>query len=231
MQKLPTQTFIDIHTHTPAHKAGIFSLENILISKQMPGFAPKQPVSAGLHPWFLTPENFAPKTKQLQDLSPTPLLLAIGECGLDRLAKTDFTIQQKAFEKQIEIAQNAQKPLIVHCVKAYPETIALRKKTKAPNAWIFHAFGGNSQIATQILRHEGCYLSFGAELLKNRPKLHKIFSQTPPNRLFLETDESETSIKTIYEKAAQLRKTPVSELKTQIAHNFNRLFATPPPNS
>ncbi len=62
---------------------------------------------------------------------------AIGECGLDSLVPIDQKIQEDVFVKQINIANEVKKPIIVHCVRKFYEVISFKKKGGAANdyAW------------------------------------------------------------------------------------------------
>ena len=66
----------------------------------------RHPKSVGLHPWFLTKENFENDFKKLTQLVDNQNIIAIGECGLDKLRGEDVAFQTKAFEAQIRLAQS-----------------------------------------------------------------------------------------------------------------------------
>ena len=56
--------------------------------------------------------------------------LALGECGLDKKVQTPLDLQQEVFERQLTLAEKYKKPVIIHCVAAFQELIAIKKKLK-----------------------------------------------------------------------------------------------------
>lgn len=180
--------FIDIHTHRAGNSTSIAN-----------NFAPPADnfyYSAGIHPWDITPHSAA----LLQELATTATranVVAIGECGIDKI-KSPATIatQTEIFAAQARIANAVNKPLIIHCVKAHSELIALRRTIKPTVAWILHGFRGNPTLAQQLLK-EGFHLSFGE---KFNPQS---VAATPLHRLFVESDTSPLPIEDIYAAVAQ----------------------------
>ena len=156
-------------------------------------------------------------TSQLSRIAESPQLLAIGECGLDKLTDTPIDIQITIFKQQIEIAENSKKPMIIHCVKAFNELIKLRKETAARQEWIIHGFRGKPQLATELIQH-GFRISIGH---KFNPETARII---PLYRLFLETDDSNIDIETVYRQIAEIRQIPENELIISIGTNFSELF-------
>jgi len=148
--------------------------------------------------------------------------LAIGECGLDKRIEIPLPFQQMVFEKQLELAEQYQKPVIIHCVAAFNEVIAIKKKMNISVPMIIHGFSKNETIAQQLIDH-GFYLSFGKYLIRN-PELESVFKSIPNNRLFLETDTIEEGIEEIYHLAAKYKQLSLNELQEIIESNFNTVF-------
>ena len=140
----------------------------------------------GVHPHDAskaTEETYA----QLRDLSQHPKVLAIGEIGLDY--HYDFSprdVQRAVFERQIEIATLAGKPIVIHTREAWEDTIA--QVTSLPHGGIMHCFTGDEAQARQALAL-GFHLSFGGVL--TFPKAESVREAariTPDDRLLIETD-------------------------------------------
>ena len=148
-------------------------------------------------------------------------VLAIGECGLDRICNTDFKLQEKVFVEQILWANEIAKPLIIHCVKAHHEVLLLLKEFNRTSPVIFHGFNNKLETANKILEH-GHYLSFGKQLLN--PAIENIFSKISLEKIFLETDDSEVAIDDIYKQAAKIKNISTERLSLQIKNNLNRIF-------
>lgn len=213
--------FIDIHTHNPVHRTGIHSIVNLRTTGAIKKIE-EMIYSIGLHPWDIDPEKAGSILKELQNLALSPEIIAIGEIGLDRLINVNFSLQEEIFVQQLSLAEKLNKPVIIHCVKSFSELISLRKKSELSIPWIIHGFQKNNQIANNLI-DLGCYLSFGAALLNNNT-LQDHFPKLPTNRIFFETDDSDISIKEIYQKAAELMNLGIEDLKEIIVTNFNTCF-------
>lgn len=216
--------FYDIHSHQKEVPENVWQLSNLTFPKDTLEyfFISKKPFSVGLHPWFLEEENFEKHIKIINQIAKSQQVWAIGETGLDKAIKIDFSLQLVVFQKHIEISENLKKPLIVHCVKSYNEILSLHKKLQPSQNWLIHGFRANTQIALH-LQEKGIYLSFGEALLKS-PKLQETFAQIQPEYFFLETDDSGISIEKIYETAFQIRKTSPKEVQKQIKQNLCKFF-------
>jgi TatD DNase family protein len=218
--------FIDIHTHqlSITNEESVYNI--FLQEYNFTDYSEKKYCSIGLHPWHLSlPIDI---TYCLQEILPDALLsskniIAIGETGLDRVITTDFELQKAVFLRHIHLAEQFQRPLIIHCVRAYSDMVAILKKEKPQQKWIFHGFQANEIQLKELLRYPNIYFSFGIALLY-RPAVQKIFQLTPLERCFLETDDSQIDIKTIYEQANLLKNCELTTLKESIFNNFTIIF-------
>ena len=214
--------FIDIHTHTNKSDNNLLQIVNLDLSQPCPeqGY-----YSYGIHPWVLDSADFQMKTalECLEERLKSPNVLALGEAGLDKMHKASFEQQIELFERQIELSEALQKPMILHDVRSHNEIIALRKKHKAKQPWILHGFSGTEQDVKQLIG-QGFYLSVGESLLHPERKIHKSFKFIDSDYLFFETDMAEIGVETIYEAAANLLEMDLSAFQTRIFANFARLF-------
>jgi TatD DNase family protein len=214
--------FINIHTH---HFKPDTSFQ--IINQTLKDFngAPGaiKAVSLGLHPWHVD-ENYPTYVEMLKAAMLLTKIVAVGEVGLDKIKGPEFWLQKEAFEAQIKLAERANKPLIIHAVKAYQEVLELHKKHTPTVSWIVHGFTGNIQTAEQLCRR-GIYLSFGESLLKGHQKTLQAFKETPVNLVFLETDDNPViEISKVYEKAAKIKNITVDQLQVIIHNNFSKCF-------
>jgi TatD DNase family protein len=147
--------------------------------------------SVGLHPWYINAE-WKSEMDKVHTAAAAENVLFIGETGLDKLRGADSELQEAIFIEHIRISESVGKPLIIHCVKAFDEIIALRKKMRPQQQWIIHGFRGKPQQAQQLLDN-GFQLSFGEHF--NADSLTLAFHR---RSLWLETDESPHSIEEIY---------------------------------
>jgi TatD DNase family protein len=211
---------IDLHTHQQKTGAFVQILNQFAQDLPLPG--DDHFYSAGIHPWHIGTVDQDKCLKLLEEAAHRRNLLAIGECGLDKAIDTDFAVQEDCFRKQIGIAEKYNKPLIIHCVRSYNELIRIKLETKSTVPWIIHGFQAKLPTLFQLIRH-GFYFSVGEKLLLNHLK-SEIISTIPTYRLFLETDDSDRSIRNIYLLAAQILKTDEEALAERIALNFKNLF-------
>lgn len=177
--------------------------------------------SIGVHPMFaessVIPEEY-------DGLFSTEKCCAIGECGLDRRAKLPLQEQQKLFLAHAESAERYCKPLVVHCVRCQNELLKLHRDFKPSMPWIIHGCRGKKEKVME-LANAGFYLSFGEGLLLSAGNMEDFFSQIPPDRILLETDESAVSLEVIAATAAQLMQWNVCQLKEQVWQNFKKVFS------
>ena len=208
--------YYDIHAHKPSIHPEDVTIVNLIVkgdiavNSQLSTFN-----SVGVHPWYIDhPE------KQLETLcsfASNPQVVAIGEAGLDKLTETPLSLQEELFLTQAKLAGKVRKPLIIHCVKAWPELIAARKKIAPEMPWVIHGFRGNGILAEQLIR-QGFLLSFGEKF--NPEALQKAW----PFSLLTETDDSETDIRTIYNQLSSALNIPLNKFSGQIEENTNRVF-------
>jgi TatD DNase family protein len=202
---------INIHTHHRSeNRTEIQSLFENFEEVQANGF-----YSIGLHPCYVLNASF----NELVQWSSHKNVIAIGECGLDSVCNTDTAQQQLLFTKQIQLANELNKPLIIHCVKAWDEVLRLLQPSKVPV--VFHGFNKSKEMALQLIA-KGYYLSFGKALQQQR--MQEIVSLLPAERILLETDVSDISIETVYELAANAAGVEVNTFSLQILNNVIKVF-------
>lgn len=214
---------IDFHTHQVNTTNTDIQVLNLLqplpISLPQVISAGEVVFSVGLHPWYLDDSTLAAEKLKMETLANEPNVLFMGECGLDRLCDTPFKLQEEAFIWQISLAEKLQKPMVIHCVKAYSELIAIKKKVKPTVPMIVHGFNANEQICKQLIQH-GFYLSFGAALLNEKSNAYHLLSIIPKKYLFLETDDKNCTISSIFARASHLLAISVEDLQEIILQNF-----------
>lgn len=209
--------FIDIHSHHE-NISGLTILN--LSPREILSLQPTDNkfYSTGIHPWHISTDCEI-DLQILTEAAKSKQVIAIGECGLDKLCSSPFELQEMIFRKQIELAEATNKPLIIHCVKAFNELISLKKEIDPVSAWIIHGFRGKKALAEDLIRH-GCYLSFG----KNIFQLKETISTVPLARLLLETDDESIEIRERYADAALALGISAEQLQSQLKENFARLF-------
>ena len=214
--------FVDIHTHMAKTADNLIQIVNLNLEQDVPG---QGYYSYGIHPWALDSADFQMEIalKKLEERLKTTNVIALGEAGLDKMHKATFEQQMELFERQIELSEALQKPMILHDVRSHNEIIALRKKHKAMQPWIVHGFNGTEQDVKQ-LNGQGIYLSVGESLLHPDRKIYKSFKFIDLDYIFLETDMAEINVEKVYEAAVKLLEMDINALRAQIFSNFAKLF-------
>ena len=128
----------------------------------------------------------------------------------------------RVFEAQAFMAEEYQKPLIIHCVKVYNEVIRVYKNLGPSQPWILHGYSGNLQTTKQ-LENRNFLFSFGEILFREKAKAKESFKYLPTEKIFFETDEMEGDIEKVYQKGALVKKTEPEKLREKILDNFNRI--------
>lgn len=189
---------IDVHCHHPA-----FRNEKVL----------QQDVHIlGIHPWNVTYENIDILINEYDNKLMNNMFIGIGECGLDKLCKSPMEAQKKVFIHQIMCSEKFRLPLILHCVKAVDEVLAIKKEIKPQQPWIFHGFRGKAPQLLQLINN-GFYISFGVHYNVDALKM------CPLNRIFLETDDKNIFVGKVYEQVSKDLYISVGELEGIISNN------------
>ncbi|MDE5840737.1 MAG: TatD family hydrolase [Muribaculaceae bacterium] len=204
---------LDCHTHRNA------PAPDAIISTSPIGFRAQgsQMWSVGLHPWDLDlfcSDNLRIKDEiwvELVAAAASPMVAAIGECGIDLTHGGILATQMLAFRKQALLAERLRKPLIIHAVKAHDIIVGMKKDLQPEQPWIIHGFRNKPTIA-EIYLKAGCWLSFGE---KFSPEALDI---TPPDRILAETDESDLTIDKII---SRLEESAQKNLRDRIIANGN----------
>lgn len=179
----PLHSFRDIHAHlapgsTDAPEGVLVSLTPVEARRVLTRPELKGSFSFGIHPWD-TEE--AVDWEEFERFVAHPAVVAVGECGLDRLRGAAPEVQEQIFRHQIRLAEKYGKPMILHIVKAVDEMLRIRREERPAMPWILHGFRGNPQQARQLLG-AGLSLSLGERFNPAVPAV------IPPERLFRESD-------------------------------------------
>lgn len=173
--KRALNTFADIHAHS---RVG----ENVLTSAEPD--APRNAngwYSVGIHPWRTEEPIPDALWDSLEAALGEPNVVAVGECGLDKLRGGSPATQEAVFLRQAELSEKYELPLIIHCVGRYGRLMELHRKLSPRQLWVVHGFRGKPELARQLAA-QGIAVSIGAH---PRPDISRI---VPPHLLFSETD-------------------------------------------
>lgn len=213
--------FFNLHTHKFTNDSEVLELVN-----QYPWQFDETILnySIGIHPWYIDEKRLESDLKMIDYKLQLPNCLALGECGLDNRIEVPMSLQISVFEKQIELAEKYQKPLVLHLVAAFDTLIEIKNRLKISVPIIIHGFSKNEQVARQLIEN-GFYLSFGKYLIRNT-QLESVFKSIPNERFFLETDTIEESLKEVYALAAKYKHLNIIELQKIIESNYKTVFGS-----
>lgn len=191
----------------------------------------------GVHPWFVGDPHWD-ALERLRD-APQAGACAVGEIGLDAKIETpDFDLQVRFFERQLELANELNLPIVVHCRGAFGPLIGSLQRVGAPKAGgIVHAYSGSLQDAEK-LRELGFAFSMGRSLTyRNSTKRAALLDAIYPDALLLETDSPDMPPVEVEEKvnrpanlgymlraAAETLGVPQDEVAAATTRNADALF-------
>ncbi len=211
--------YFNLHTHQFTNQPDVLELVNQYpqeFDNQIPFF------SIGIHPLYIDKNRLESDLIMIDQKLALSECLALGECGLDKRSSTPFEVQKTVFENQLLLAEKYRKPVVIHCVAAFQELIAIKKAMHISVPMIIHGFSKKIELAKQLLDN-GFYLSFGKSLLQ-LPELESVFKDIPNNRFFLETDTIEEGIEAVYNLAAKYKNIELKDLENILLDNCKRVF-------
>ena len=193
--------------------------------------------TVGIHPHDANKLN-PHSIEKLRQLAAHKKVVAIGETGLDFYRNlSPKALQYEAFEKQLELAIEFKKPIVIHSRESLKETIEVVEKFAADLiGGVFHCFPGDADDAERVIEL-GFAVSFGGVITFKNAAMAEAASQVPLDKIILETDSPYLTpvpfrgkpnrpayVKYVYEKLAELRELPAAEIEKTIDRNCIKLF-------
>lgn len=145
--------------------------------------------AVGVHPHDAS-EISATSLQQLKELLARPKVIALGEIGLDFFRdRSPRDVQRDAFRKQIRLAREVGKPIIVHDREAHDEVLQILEEEQASEVGgVLHCFSGDVAMAKKCLEL-GFYLSFpGTITYPKNEATRDVVKAVPIDRMLVETD-------------------------------------------
>lgn len=210
--------YINIHGHRQANNIQEWVMMNLMAKDYPPEDIEHGFYSVGFHPYNVGKVDVEDTLAKVRLSTENPRILAIGEIGLDKSIEAPFELQQKIFEAQVEIAEFADMPVILHVVRAFNEMVEFMKVHNPSVPMIIHGYNGSPQMAETLL-NAGFRLSFGEAIAREHSKIVESLLLVPVDRLYLETDEGDLDIREIYHFAAEVKGIAIDELRNRIFEN------------
>lgn len=189
----------------------------------------------GFHPTELI-DNEEESINFLNDHINDNKIVAIGEIGLDyHYEDTNKERQQRLFKKQLEIASQFKKPVIVHSRDAIQDTYDIISNYTLTGS--IHAYSGSLEMAREFIKLGFCLGIGGVCTYKNAKNIQNVIENISLAYILLETDSpyltpvpfrgqtnTPCNIPVIAEKVAEIKNVSVSEVANATTSNANRLF-------
>jgi TatD DNase family protein len=191
----------------------------------------------GIHP-HQAGGNEAQRFDELSELLRHPKAVAVGETGLDFFRDyAPHDAQQRLFERQLELAAELGKPVVIHCRAAEDKVEATL--AAFDGTVVLHCF--SSPPLLNVALERGWYISFAGNVTFPRAQeLRAAAADVPAERLLAETDcpylapqprrgranEPANVVHTLATLAA-VRGVELDELEAEIDENARRAFALP----
>ena len=194
--------------------------------------------AAGVHPSEtaeLNEDNFKWLAEQCKD----PKVVAVGEIGLDYYwEEPDHDIQKMWFIRQLELAGNSKKPVIIHSREAAKDTYDIMTAQHAEEiGGVIHCYSYSAEMALDYIKM-GFYIGIGGVVtFKNGKKMKEVVQAIPIERILLETDSpylapepnrgkrnSSLNIPYIAQEIAQLKGLKPEEVEQITNRNAKQLF-------
>jgi TatD DNase family protein len=202
----------------------------------------------GLHPWFIQDrsEDWESTLGEILDRFPQA---GIGEIGLDKWIR-DHRIdeQELLFRQQLKIAAERNRPVMIHCLKAWGRMLEVLRDEPLPDrGFLLHSFAGPAEMIESFVELGG-YFSFSGHFIHGRKAVvREAFKRVPLDRLLIETDAPDMNlpesldryqlgtkegerinhpgnIEAIYDFVSEMLEIGRNTLDVQIDENFGRLF-------
>lgn len=215
---------VNIHTHRLNSDEAIEVLSCELSqanSLQTTTYAENTRFSVGMHPLFLA-ENTRFDELLFQEFVQKFPVVAIGEIGLDKHSPVSLEMQIDLFRQQVLFANHHHFPVIIHCTGRWNELeLLFRERKKTDPIWMIHGFR-KTGLAEKFLKL-GAYFGIGAALLYDE-RLQGCVEALPLEHLFLETDEADVELLSLYEKLAVIKSLPLQTVIEQLYTNYRLAF-------
>ncbi|MDE6250456.1 MAG: TatD family hydrolase [Alphaproteobacteria bacterium] len=223
------QKYIDAHCHigngvTDGSVAAFFcnsvsesDWSDILsTSKHNPAVLP----CLGVHPWYINDIVAGWDARLYNALVKNPRAM-VGEIGLDKL-RPHYDIQMDVFMRQMQIANDLQRVVHIHCVRAWNDILTCTK-FKVP-AIVLHGFTGMRDVMLQLGRRDNIYFSFGCAVCDaRRARLMSAVCDVPLSRILIESDgdmcNSGAVLRDVINRIAEIKHISPDDLSGNIYNN------------
>ena len=193
--------------------------------------------SVGVHPDHVG-ELSEEKIQWMKELTGREKIVAVGEIGLDHYWDTESDeVQRKWFIRQLELAGEVKKPVIIHSREAAADTMYIMKNYAQGLGGVIHCYSYSREMAEEYVKM-GFYIGIGGVVtFKNAKKLKDVAAAIPIEKIVLETDcpymapepyrgkrNQSSYIRYVAEKIAELKEMSPEEVIAVTEKNARDLY-------
>jgi TatD DNase family protein len=168
-------------------------------------------------------------------------VVAVGECGLDfHYDRSPRDVQRDVFVRQLRLAKQIGKPVVVHTREADLETAEILKAELGPDGGVIHCFTSDWTAAQRYLALGMCLSFSGVLTFKNADAIRDAAARVPIDRILVETDcpflapvphrgrrNEPAYVALTAARLAELRGLTLEELSLQTTGNARRALRLP----
>lgn len=192
--------------------------------------------AAGFHPSEESKNN---DYEVIEGLLQEPKCVAVGEIGLDyHYEGFEKKKQIELFERQIEMANKAKLPVVIHSRNASRDMLEVITSNKKyfNHGFLMHCYSESKEQAARYLDLGG-YFAFGGAITFKNAKKDEIIRYIPTDRIMAETDcpymtpepfrgkrNEPAFVALVYKKLAEILNFTLDELETIVENNVRKYF-------
>lgn len=183
--------------------------------------------------------------EELSHMAKETKVVAIGEIGLDYFRKEGNaykSVQKEWFCRQLDLAKEIEKPVIIHSRDAAEDTIQIlrdfrKENPQIENPGVIHCYSYSPELAKEYVAM-GFYIGIGGVVtFKNAKKLVETVAQIPLERILVETDSpylcpepnrgkrnDSSQIRYVMDRIADIRGIAPEEVEKQTEMNARKMY-------
>lgn len=208
------------------------SRRSVALARSFPGVS----ATAGMHPHDASAFD-ARAAAEIEELLTDPLVVAVGECGLDFFRmRSPRPEQERALAAQLTLSKAYDLPLVIHVRDAWPQILRVLDEGSAERV-VLHCFSGDAEIARGCASR-GWFLSFAGNVTyPKNAHLREAAAAVPLERLLVETDSpflapqrlrgrenTPSNVVEVIDAIATAREEPVETVRETTAANARKAF-------
>lgn len=194
-------------------------------------------IACGIHPADVKESNQI-DLDHMANIFKQPDIIAIGEIGLDYYWDKSFNEKQKEyFIKQIHLANQVNKPIIVHMRDAAADTLSILQQHPPIAGGIMHCYSGSKEMAREFNKCNMMISFAGPLTFKNAKTVKEVAETIPIDKLLIETDSpyltpepfrgkqnNPSYVQYVGKELSKIKQISEDELKSVLKANYFKCF-------